>query len=267
MTTNETNVFSELTKPFGQSEIKFRAGATTKDKTRALALAYVDARAIMDRLDATLTPIDWKDEYRPIDGGFICRLSIRIDGEWISKEDAAPQTDYEGIKGGISDAFKRAAVKFGIGRHLYDLPSVWVSCETKGKSVILDQKELQQKIFGSFAQAQPAPAQPQQPANGNVNARSPKTQFANDMVGELGISLQELTNILKLDNGFNEAEISRQREFVRFIVKLTRKINPADLADLTETLSLAYPEGFAPELQEEQYNFVVGHFGYDEIPF
>ena len=35
------------------------------------------------------------------------------------------------IKGAISDSLKRAAVSFGIGRHLYDLPSIWVKCQSK----------------------------------------------------------------------------------------------------------------------------------------
>ena len=34
-------------------------------------------------------------------------------------------------KGAISDSLKRAAVSFGIGRHLYDLPSIWVKCQSK----------------------------------------------------------------------------------------------------------------------------------------
>ena len=55
-----------------------------------------------------------------------CELSVRINGEWITKSDSAGETDVEGIKGQSSDAFKRAAVKFRIGRYLYDLDSVWV---------------------------------------------------------------------------------------------------------------------------------------------
>jgi hypothetical protein len=38
---------------------------------------------------------------------------------WISRCDGADDTNIEGAKGGLSDAFKRAAVKFGIGRYLY----------------------------------------------------------------------------------------------------------------------------------------------------
>ena len=49
----------------------------------------------------------------------ICELSINIDGTWITKSDGADDSNIEGAKGGISDALKRAAVLFGIGRYLY----------------------------------------------------------------------------------------------------------------------------------------------------
>jgi hypothetical protein len=49
---------------------------------------------------------------------------------WVRKSDGAGETQVEGEKGAISDALKRAAVKWGIGRYLYDLDSPWVPCET-----------------------------------------------------------------------------------------------------------------------------------------
>lgn len=45
----------------------------------------------------------------------------------------------EPTQGGVSDRFKRAAVKWSLGRYLYDVPSVWMPCEKKGKSVVLKQ--------------------------------------------------------------------------------------------------------------------------------
>ena len=68
-------------------------------------------------------------------GRVICTLSIAdMDNQgktvWIAKSDGAGSTDVEGDKGGISDAFKRAAVKWGIGRYLYDLDAPWVPCES-----------------------------------------------------------------------------------------------------------------------------------------
>lgn len=42
-------------------------------------------------------------------GGFLAKLELKINNEWIAKEDGANVTDYEAIKGSISSAFKRVA--------------------------------------------------------------------------------------------------------------------------------------------------------------
>lgn len=98
----------------------------------AMALAYIDARDVMDRLDDVCGPDNWQDEYvETAKGRIICRLGIRLDGGWVWKSDGAGETAVEGEKGGISDALKRAAVKWGIGRYLYRLDSPWLRCEAK----------------------------------------------------------------------------------------------------------------------------------------
>lgn len=138
MNENTQDLFARLCAPFHPSDIEWRAGATNGDKTRALALAYITSRAVMDRLDEVVGPQNWRDEYQPgPDGGVICGLSLRIAGEWITKWDGAENTEFEAIKGGLSDAFKRAGYKWGIGRYLYRLESVWVPCELHGKNVTL----------------------------------------------------------------------------------------------------------------------------------
>lgn len=171
---------NDLKQPFSPDDIEFRAGATNNEKTRALALPYIDARAVLDRLDSVCGPENWRDEYQPGPaGGVICGLSIRINNEWVTKWDGAENTDYEPIKGGLSDALKRAGVKWGIARDLYSLPKVWVSCEAKGKAIVLDENEARAKMFGGGqrqAPAQPAPRSNGQPAKGKVGA-GPSTAF------------------------------------------------------------------------------------------
>jgi hypothetical protein len=135
-------LFRQLAEPFPASAIDWRVGSTTKDKTKGIALAYLQARPVMDRLDQVLGPENWQDTYEPIMGnagpvGFKCSLSLRIKGEWITKTDAADTSDIEAIKGGVSDALKRAAVKWGIGRYLYDLPTIWVALEPRGNSWVI----------------------------------------------------------------------------------------------------------------------------------
>jgi hypothetical protein len=122
-----------LADPFPPSAISWRAQSVSKkdpQNPKAMALAYIDARDVMARLDDAVGPENWSDSYieTPL-GRVICTLSIRANGEWISKSDGAGKTDIEGDKGGLSDALKRAAVKWGIGRYLYDMPCPWVSCE------------------------------------------------------------------------------------------------------------------------------------------
>jgi len=134
----ENEIFTRLAAPFSPADLEWRAGATNADKTRALALAYITSRAVMDRLDEVVGPANWRDEYQPgPDGGLVCGLSICLDGEWVTKWDGAENTQFEEVKGGLSSAFKRAAVKWGIGRYLYKLPDAWVACEVHGKSVTL----------------------------------------------------------------------------------------------------------------------------------
>lgn len=137
------DMFDKLAAPFPAEDIEWRAGATNAEKTSGLALAYITARAVMERLDEVVGQANWKDEYRAgPDGGVVCKLSIRmpvpghLDGEWVAKEDAAENTDYEEVKGGISSAFKRAGVKWGIGRYLYKLDSKWLPCVARGKIVV-----------------------------------------------------------------------------------------------------------------------------------
>lgn len=126
----------KLRNPFHPGEVKWKAQATSGDKTKALAVAYVDARAVMDRLDEVLGNAGWKDEYVPQEGGnFVCRLSLRIGGEWIAKEDVGNPSEQpdagDKMKAAFSDALKRAAVKFGVGRYLYHLPQVWVGYDAQ----------------------------------------------------------------------------------------------------------------------------------------
>jgi hypothetical protein len=124
-----TDVFSKLAAPFPKEAISWRAQSLTKDKTKAQALAYIDARDVQDRLDAVLGPGNWQNRYPHTQGKTVCEIGVRVDGEWIWKADGAGDTDVEAEKGALSDAFKRAAVKWGIGRYLYDMTVPWVPCE------------------------------------------------------------------------------------------------------------------------------------------
>jgi len=136
--TDALKTIERLKMPFRKDQVHWRVGSTNAKKlnckpweaTKGIALAYVDARDVMDRLDAVVGPDCWQDSYtETAKGRVICSLSLKIDGEWITKSDGAGDTGTEGEKGAISDAFKRAGVKFGIARYLYSLPNEWKDLE------------------------------------------------------------------------------------------------------------------------------------------
>lgn len=122
--------FEKLKAPFPQESISWRAQSVTQDGTKALALAYVDARDVMNRLDDICGPAGWQCKYSHANGKTVCDIAVKVSDEWIWKADGAGDSDIEAEKGALSDAFKRAAVRWGIGRYLYDLGSPWVPCES-----------------------------------------------------------------------------------------------------------------------------------------
>lgn len=127
--------FDRLASPFEPSKISWRIGSVSeKDgKSRGMALAYIDARDVMERLDEVVGPEGWQNDYPHAGSKTVCRIGIFINGAWVWKSDGAGDTDVEAEKGSLSDAFKRAAVRWGIGRYLYEIAAPWVELEGTGK--------------------------------------------------------------------------------------------------------------------------------------
>lgn len=128
-----------LAAPFDPREVKFKPAVVSGH--RALAMAYIDARVIQDRLDDVLGGAGWQDEYECLaDGAVVCRLRLRLGNEWITKMDVGGPSEQpdEGDrrKAAFSDALKRAAVKFGIGRYLYRLGAQWVDYDPQKKTFV-----------------------------------------------------------------------------------------------------------------------------------
>lgn len=127
-----------LADPFIPADVEWRIGRSgVKDgKPWATCLAYITNRAIMQRLDDVVGPGNWRNEIKEWgigSPGVLCGISIKVDGEWVTKWDGADQPDTEPVKGGFSNAMKRAAVQWGIGRYLYDLPEGYANITPQGR--------------------------------------------------------------------------------------------------------------------------------------
>ena len=133
---------------------KWKIQSFNKAKTRATCVAYVDARDVMDLLDKAVGIDGWSDSYRrESNGRLICRLELNMGVKgWIGKEDTGTESESEGEKGEFSDAFKRAAVKWGVGRFLYDLDVKYLDVEVNGdfKEYYYDGEKVNQYKLTEF---------------------------------------------------------------------------------------------------------------------
>lgn len=113
------------------NEIEVRPCRITEKS--AHLLLYQDARRVQNVLDETYGPLNWQREYYEANSMLFCKIGIRNNetGEWIWKADTGSSGGMEEEKSLASDAFKRAAVSWGIGRELYSVPSIQVELNPK----------------------------------------------------------------------------------------------------------------------------------------
>lgn len=113
-------------KPLTADQVEVRP-TDTKNKGRATLLLYQTARCPMEILDETF-PGAWATDYKEVAGNVYCGIGIKVEDEWIWRWNAGTEGNIGEGKSTASDAFKRAATMWGIGRELYNTPKVKIDC-------------------------------------------------------------------------------------------------------------------------------------------
>lgn len=136
MTSDIHEIMARLAEPFAPESVGWKPQSVSGN--RAMALAYIDARDVQDRLDEVVGCHNWQTRYEvQADGNVVCILRLRLEGEWIEKSDVGGPSDQKDVgdrmKATFSDAFKRAAVVWGIGRYLYRLEASWCDYDPQKK--------------------------------------------------------------------------------------------------------------------------------------
>lgn len=124
-------ILKELSKPFHPSHVTWKPGVFNREKTKALALAYADLRAYQNRLDE-VCGLDWSVSYTPWGDRIVCHLTIcGVTRSSTGEPDS--QSEKSEIAGTAAEAqaFKRACAMFGLGRYLYNLPTVWAEFDSE----------------------------------------------------------------------------------------------------------------------------------------
>jgi hypothetical protein len=107
-------------RPFQGSEVQSYPGA------KGIQIKFINARQVMNRLDEVVGNQNWSTFYRTLDEAkHVVECNLMVHG--VSKADVGypnaaegeKNADPEPYKSAYSDALKRAAIQWGIGRHLY----------------------------------------------------------------------------------------------------------------------------------------------------
>lgn len=161
----DTQVLDDLARKTPPNEIKQR-NAFKRDGSAAynpdgtpLMLSYVDARYVQDVLDDVVGAAGWQTRFEDTHDGTRCGIGILVRGYgWVWKWDVGIPSNIEPVKGSHSDAFKRAAVQWGIARDLYDKADDAVDATNAPppnlrQQVAVQQPARQQRYDGGAPQA------------------------------------------------------------------------------------------------------------------
>jgi len=119
-------IFDRLFAPFRDEDLDWRywnyEQVARNDNHRVVP--FLRVMAIRKRLDEVLGPQNWQQVITPGGTSVACSLRIRIDGEWIVRDNVADQS--------ANVALTRAAADLGIGRYLYELPEMFANYVVPG---------------------------------------------------------------------------------------------------------------------------------------
>ena len=130
----DEKILEQLSFPFPAKALQWRVGPCNRDKTRGVALAYVDSRDYIERLN-TVLGLGWEDAYTftVVGTRIVCKCELRLHlGERSIVRTGDGDCELEDPNAttvASAQAFKRACVKFGLGAYLYALPLEWVALE------------------------------------------------------------------------------------------------------------------------------------------
>lgn len=136
-----------LALPFPPEIVRLKPGTLHPSVRQARGLAYVDARAYQDRLDAVVGVAGWSTTYRALgDRAIICRLTVA--GVIREEVGEAPADSENPATEAVAQAFKRACAAFGLGRYLYQLPRLWFDYDPELR-VIRNEAEAVRQLYAA----------------------------------------------------------------------------------------------------------------------
>jgi hypothetical protein len=231
------DLVAALEVPFDASQIEWRVMNTTKkgQPMRGQVAPYADQRAYTDRLNALFTPAGWTRRYaihtsanfeRGQDKKTVakvlvsCELTIfGLGSHSATGEEFAD--DPNALTAAEAQAFKRAAVCFGLGRYLYYFTGTWVDLDDRKRPKSVPQLAGWATPAGWLEGLRPRGAHERPPeratagngSNGQHNSHGP---------GSSGDVLREIERM---------EQVVGKRMYRALLKSLARVWNPKDIQD------------------------------------
>ena len=141
-----------------KKEIPFKWRVQSANKWGASCVAYIDARQVQDLLDEVCGQDGWQCKYEDHKNNMFCSIGILVTNfintkgdttmDWVWKSDCGTESQVEKQKGEASDAFKRAAVMWGVGRFLYSQKIVKLPVKEKNGKFLPYSAKTGKFIYG-----------------------------------------------------------------------------------------------------------------------
>ena len=132
-----------------KKEIPFKWRVQSSNQWGASCVAYIDARQVQDLLDEVVGAENWQCRYSEHKGNLFCEIGIDCAADhWVWKSDCGVESNVEKEKGEASDAFKRAAVMWGIGRFLYSKKIIKLPVKEKNGKYLPYSEKYSRFVYG-----------------------------------------------------------------------------------------------------------------------
>ncbi|MCC6457251.1 MAG: hypothetical protein IT328_20015 [Caldilineaceae bacterium] len=228
------DLLKALSKPFHPSHVSWKPGAVKGE--RALALAYADLRAYMNRLDEVCGG-DWSVTYEPWgENRIICKLTIAGITR-SSTGESSSESERSEIGGTVAEAqaMKRACAMFGLGRYLYTLPTGWADYDPKTRQFTAQAKaKLTNMLVQHYRRSNEGEGETGEPASDTESAQTdPATGAPDDSMWEPGTperaSAKQLEELEALGKAFYGAGWAEQLPKLVKAVTTGATSNPREL--------------------------------------
>mgnify|MGYP001578375634 CR=1 FL=1 len=182
-------LIQKLIAEFSPEHVQLKAKNVNKERTKCLAVPYLDARDVAERLTEVFGLGGWSINHQVVSEKCIkSTLTIQI-GERTAIYDDFGYSDAsdnqpgpEHLKAAASDGLKRCAVPLGVGRYLYRLEGMWCDAIPIGEKGTRPKPANLAELIKVAGKGKPASSQP--PAQDAAKPEGAPPLAATEATGE-----------------------------------------------------------------------------------